>query len=46
MLALFRHHLTLFRPQSRLGWWVLFLLMFGLLILAHGCHGPDEDHEL
>ena len=21
-------------------------LLVGLLILAHGCHGPDEDHEL
>jgi hypothetical protein len=21
-------------------------LLAGLLILAHGCHGPDEDHEL
>jgi hypothetical protein len=21
-------------------------LLAGLLVLAHGCHGPDEDHEL
>ena len=46
MLALVRHGLTLYRPSSRLRWLLLFLLMLGLLVLAHGCHGPDEDHEL
>jgi len=31
------------RPP-RLVWTVA--LLVGLLVLAHGCHGPDEDHEL
>ena len=21
-------------------------VLAGVLVLAHGCHGPDEDHEL
>jgi hypothetical protein len=46
MLAIAHHGLTLFRPRSRLAWWLLVIVMLGLLILAHGCHGPDEDHEL
>jgi hypothetical protein len=26
--------------------WAWFALGAALLIWAHGCHGPDEDHEL
>jgi hypothetical protein len=26
--------------------WLVFVLMAGLLILAHGCHAGDADHEL
>ena len=46
MFAIARHALIMIRPRSRLVWWLLVFLMLGLLILAHGCHGPDEDHEL
>jgi hypothetical protein len=46
VLAVVRHALTLFRPRSRLAWLLLTLAMLALLILAHGCHGPNEDHEL
>jgi hypothetical protein len=33
------------RPAG-LRWVVLAALAAALLVLAHGCHGPDEDHEL
>ena len=35
------------REDARLRLWFVFglLMVCGLLILAHGCHG-DEDHEL
>jgi hypothetical protein len=46
MVAIARHALTMICPRSRLAWWLLVFLMLALLILAHGCHGPDEDHEL
>ena len=26
--------------------WVLAAWLLGSLLFAHGCHGPDEDHEL
>jgi hypothetical protein len=31
-------------PDLRAAW--LYALIVGMLIFAHGCHGPDEDHEL
>jgi hypothetical protein len=27
-------------------WWLLAACLTGVLLVAHGCHGPDEDHEL
>jgi hypothetical protein len=40
--------LELDRPiRSAMGWqWVSLALAVGVLIFAHGCHGPDEDQEL
>jgi hypothetical protein len=34
-------------PQARGGYWpgVILLLLAGLLVFVHGCHG-DEDDEL
>ena len=32
--------------RELLRWVVLAGLAAALLVLAHGCHGPDEDHEL
>ena len=26
--------------------WLLAAWVLGSLLFAHGCHGPDEDHEL
>ena len=26
--------------------WLLAAWLLGSLLFAHGCHGPDEDHEL
>lgn len=37
------------RSRRRRGGWGLsvgLLLLGGLLLLLHGCHGDDEDHEL
>jgi hypothetical protein len=34
------------RTCSIWRWVLLAGLAAGLVILAHGCHGPDEDHEL
>lgn len=25
---------------------VIYAVVAAVLVLAHGCHGPDEDHEL
>ena len=41
---------TRFKPISiELATWIrrgCVAGLVGLLIFAHGCHGPDEDHEL
>ncbi|HZZ80062.1 MAG TPA: hypothetical protein VFE62_16230 [Gemmataceae bacterium] len=29
-----------------LGKWFLAVGLLGSLLFAHGCHGPDDDHEL
>jgi len=37
-------HATLSFPTWR--WLVLVALLASAGVWAHGCHGPDEDHEL
>ena len=27
-------------------WWLPAAIIGGWLLVGHGCHGPDEDHEL
>jgi hypothetical protein len=27
-------------------WLILAAVAAAMMVLAHGCHGPDEDHEL
>ena len=31
---------------NEVRFWLVVVLMAGLLILAHGCHAGDADHEL
>lgn len=31
-------------PHARLAAWTL-LAVTAFVLFAHGCHGPDEDHE-
>lgn len=40
-------HLPLHRKRlPRLGWIMPILLAIAMILVGHGCHGPDEDHEL
>lgn len=32
--------------RRRWSWWLLAALFVGVILIGHGCHGPDEDHEL
>lgn len=34
--------------ERRVDWpaWLFAAVAVGVFILAHGCHGPNEDHEL
>lgn len=31
---------------SHRRWFAVVALAVGLTVMLHGCHGPDEDHEL
>jgi hypothetical protein len=32
--------------RPRWSAWLYCAVAVGILVLAHGCHGADEDHEL
>ena len=40
------HRFALRLIRLRLTWALAALLIVGFALVAHGCHGPDEDHEL